>query len=70
MSTPVSKILKYHIIKSYLLERQIYYTSPLIFSFPTATDHWGAASSAITLSEAATRGIVWKKVFLKILQNF
>ena len=30
----------------------------------------GAAWSAFTLSEAATRGILWKQVLLKILQNF
>ena len=40
-----------------------------MFSFLTATEHRGAASSAFTLSEAATRGILCKKVFLKILQN-
>ena len=38
-----------------------------MFSFPTATEHSWAASSAFTLSEAATRGILWKKVFLKKL---
>ena len=32
--------------------------SPLMFSFPTATEHKGTASSAFTLSEAATRGIL------------
>ena len=49
--------------------------------FRTATEHgvrggeggWGgggAASSAFTVSEATARGILWKEVFLKILQNF
>ena len=37
--------------------------------FQTATERRGTASPAFTLSEAATRGILWKKVFLKILQN-
>ena len=41
-----------------------------MFSFPTAIERRGAASSAFTLSEAAASDIFWKKVFLKILQNF
>ena len=34
------------------------YASPLMLFFRTATEHRGAASSAFTLSEAATRGIL------------
>ena len=41
-----------------------------MFSFPTSTEHRGATSSAFTLSEAATRGILGKKMLLKILRNF
>ena len=62
MSTLVSKILTCHIIKSYSLEIN---TSPLMLSFPTATEHRGAASFAFILVEAATRGVLWKT-----LQNF
>ena len=45
-----------------------------MFSFPTATEHGGkeggrgAALSAFTLLEAATRGILWKKLILKIFK--
>ena len=31
---------------------------------------WGGASSAFTFSEAATRNILWKKVFLKLFEKF
>ena len=58
MSTPVSKILTCHFIQSYLLERQIHYASPLMFSFPTAIEHRGAALLTFTLAEAATSGII------------
>ena len=33
------------------------------------TELRGTATSAFSFSEAATRGVLWKKVFLKILQN-
>ena len=41
-----------------------------MFSFRAATEHRRAASLAFTLSDAATRDILSKKVSLKILQNF
>ena len=33
------------------------------------TEHLRATASAFSFSEAANGGILWKKVFLKILQN-
>ena len=33
------------------------------------TEHLRTTASAFSFSEAATRGVLWKKVFLKILQN-
>ena len=35
-----------------------------MFSFLTAREHRGEASSVFTLSEAASRGILWKKMSL------
>ena len=33
------------------------------------TGHRGTAASSFSFSEAATRGVLWKKMFLKISQN-
>ena len=33
------------------------------------TEHLWTTASAFNFSEAATGGVLWKKVFLKILQN-
>ena len=33
------------------------------------TEHFRMITSAFSFSEAATRGVLWKKMFLKILQN-
>ena len=52
--------------------RKIHRKTPLvyeIFKNIFFTEHLGTTASAFSFSDAATWGVLWKKVFLKISQN-
>ena len=59
ISSTVIKILTYYLIRSYLLKRWNL----------VRLHHWCFPCKFMNFSEAATGGVLWKKMFLKNLQH-